>query len=228
MDNNENKRFEDYSDPRVTNLNGQPYHSASENDGKPFSERGYESAANQGYGGANYNYGSGYEGQSGYADQNGYAGQNRYAGQNGYTDYNGYAQRGNVPLDKKGRPLQNRYGLKLTLSIIEIVFGILLAFCGGGMGMLPLVLAVLACVYTCRQNRDFQIGDWDGFLKKSKIATIFLWISFGIDIALIVFIIVLLVCFLTVGSGYLKSIVNNINLPSDLNPGSSYEYAIVE
>ena len=34
MDNNENKRFEDYSDPRVTNLNGQPYHSASENDGK--------------------------------------------------------------------------------------------------------------------------------------------------------------------------------------------------
>ena len=45
MDNNENKRFEDYSDPRVTNLNGQPYHSASENDGKPFSERGYESAA---------------------------------------------------------------------------------------------------------------------------------------------------------------------------------------
>lgn len=226
MDNNENKRFEDYSDPRVTNLNGQPYHSASENDGKPFSERGYESAANQGYGGANYNYGSGYEGQSGYADQNGYAGQNRYAGQNGYTDYNGYAQRGNVPLDKKGRPLQNRYGLKLTLSIIEIVFGILLAFCGGGMGMLPLVLAVLACVYTCRQNRDFQIGDWDGFLKKSKIATIFLWISFGIDIALIVFIIVLLVCFLTVGSGYLKSIVNNINLPSDLNPGSSYEYEI--
>ena len=59
MDNNENKRFEDYSDPRVTNLNGQPYHSASENDGKPFSERGYESAANQGYGGANYNYGRG-------------------------------------------------------------------------------------------------------------------------------------------------------------------------
>ena len=117
MDNNENKRFEDYSDPRVTNLNGQPYHSASENDGKPFSERGYESAANQGYGGANYNYGSGYEGQSGYADQNGYAGQNRYAGQNGYTDYNGYAPRGNVPLDKKGRPLQNRYGLKLTLSL---------------------------------------------------------------------------------------------------------------
>ena len=92
--------------------------------------------------------------------------------------------------------------------------------------MLPLVLAVLACVYTCRQNRDFQIGDWDGFLKKSKIATIFLWISFGIDIALIVFIIVLLVCLLTVRSGYLKSIVNNINLPSDLNPGSSYEYEI--
>lgn len=115
MDNNENKRFEAYSDPRVTNLNGQPYHSASENDGKPFSERGYESAANQGYGGANYNYGSGYEGQSGYADQNGYAGQNRYAGQNGYTDYNGYAQRGNVPLDKKGRPLQNRYGLKTDI-----------------------------------------------------------------------------------------------------------------
>ena len=27
-------------------------------------------------------------------------------------------------------------------------------------------------------------------------------------------------------SGYLKSIVNNINLPSDLNPGSSYEYEI--
>lgn len=131
MDNNENKRFEDYSDPRVTNLNGQPYHSASENEGKPFSERGYESAANQGYGGANYNYGSGYEGQS-YAGQNGYGDQNRYAGQNGYADYNGYAQRGNVPLDKKGRPLQNRYGLKLTLAIIEIVFGILLAVIGGG------------------------------------------------------------------------------------------------
>ena len=81
-------------------------------------------------------------------------------------------------------------------------------------------------VYTCRQNRDYQIGDWDGFLKKSKIATIFLWISFGIDIALIIFIIVLLVCFLVAGSGHLKSIVNSINLPSDLNPDSSYEYEI--
>ena len=36
--------------------------------------------------------------------------------QNGQQTYSSYNPYGNVPLDKKGQPLKNRFGMKLTIQ----------------------------------------------------------------------------------------------------------------
>lgn len=85
-------------------------------------------------------------------------------------------------MDNYERLPKNRFALKLTLSIIAIVIGVPYMFGLLAIGIPIMTLAVLACVYTCLQNRDFQDGYWEGFQKNCKMATIFLWISYIVEI----------------------------------------------
>lgn len=71
-----------------------------------------------------------------------------------------------VPLDKKGRPLKNRFGMKMVFSVIELFFATL--------------WGVLGLIFTCMANNAYQKRDWDGFKSKSRLASIMLWVGFAV------------------------------------------------
>lgn len=111
--------------------------------------------------------------------------------QNG--QYNSYAagvntpyQNGNVPLDKKGQPLKNCFGMKLTFSILEMVLGI---------NLISLICGIVACVFTCKANSSYKEGKWEEFKSHGKVANIFLWIGFGVCAVVYVGLIILLAVF---------------------------------
>lgn len=195
MDNNENRQFQDYSDPGMTNLNGQLYQNGQPyQNGDPYQNMGNYSQNN--YGGDNYNYG-----------------------------YNSYSRNSyNVPLDYKGRPLKNRFGMKLTFSIIEMVIA-LLGMIGGSVyfGVIPLVLSILACVFVCLQNRDFHNADWESFQSKSKTASVFLWITFGIYMIWLVLVIILVILVLVIGVSTFTSVLDDLGM-KNMEPDYKYEY----
>lgn len=204
MDNNGNRRFEDYSDPAVTNLNGQPYQSSMENSQYQYGDENY----NYGYGNYNYNNGNYNYGNENYNF--------------GYNPYNQDMRR--IPLDSKGCPLRNRFGMKLTFAIIEIVFSVIGVITGSYiLGLIPLVLSILACIFVCLQNRDFHNGDWEGFMSKSKGATVLLWIAFGFIMVWLILVIVVIVLFFAVGATTFSSLFDELGL-KDMEPDYKYEY----
>lgn len=71
-----------------------------------------------------------------------------------------------VPLDRKGRPLKNRFGMKMVFSVIELFFATL--------------WGVLGLIFTCMANNAYQKRDWDGFKSKSRLASIMLWVGFAV------------------------------------------------
>ena len=158
------------------------YSSGSSMEGKYGSSGGMESSY-----GSNDGYTSDYSGNSmessnggsdGYKDYNApeedYASYgNPFGESNSIPDTNAvpntntipnYNNANTVPLDRKGRPLKNRFGMKMVFSVIELFFATL--------------WGVLGLIFTCMANNAYQKRDWDGFKSKSRLASIMLWVGF--------------------------------------------------
>lgn len=112
------------------------------------------------------------------------SGQQNYGNpyQSGQQTYGGYNPYGNVPLDKKGQPLKNRFGMKLTFSILEMISG----------NLISLICGIIACVFTCKANTSYKEGKWEEFKSNAKISNIFLWIGLGVCLAFYVIVIILI------------------------------------
>lgn len=94
--------------------------------------------------------------------------QNGY--QNNYQDnYQQYANYGNAMVDDQGRPLKNRFALKLVLSIIMI-----LCCCVSPYGM---IFAIVGLVFTCMANSAYNAGNPYDFRANARVSTIMLWIA---------------------------------------------------
>ncbi len=148
-----------------------------------------------------------YSGQ--YHERNGYtSGEGTNTGGStpgGYSyGYNGnYGNNGNYgynvqpPRDKKGRLIHNRFGMKLTFAIIEMVFSLALVWQGGWcVGVAPLVLSVIATVFVCQQNTEYKAQNWGMFVSRNKASNVLLWISFGILMAYVLLVIILAILIL--------------------------------
>lgn len=129
-------------------------------------------------------------------------------GQQTYGGYNPYGN-GNVPLDKKGQPLKNRFGMKLTFSILEMISG----------NLISLICGIIACVFTCKANTSYKEGKWEEFKSNAKISNIFLWIGLGVCLAFYVIVIILIAA---VGLSVLP-FVGSGNSGSSVGSGS-YDY----
>ena len=160
-ENNQNPYYQDYGAP--SQGSGQQDYSNPYQSGQPDYSNPYQSGQQD--------YGSQYQsGQQNYGNpyQN---------GQQTYGGYNPYGN-GNVPLDKKGQPLKNRFGMKLTFSILEMISG----------NLISLICGIIACVFTCKANTSYKEGKWEEFKSNAKISNIFLWI--GLGVCLVVYVIV--------------------------------------
>lgn len=161
--------FENNNDGGETNQN--PYY---QDYGAPSQGSGQQNYGNP-YQNGQQDYGSQYQsGQQNYG--------NPYqSGQQTYGGYNPYGN-GNVPLDKKGQPLKNRFGMKLTFSILEMISG----------NLISLICGIIACVFTCKANTSYKEGKWEEFKSNAKISNIFLWIGLGVCLAFYVIVIILI------------------------------------
>ena len=171
---NQNPYYQDYGAP--SQGSGQ-----QENNTDPYQNAGNQDYSNP-YQSGQQDYSNPY--QSGQQDySNPYqSGQQNYgnpyqSGQQTYGGYNPYGN-GNVPLDKKGQPLKNRFGMKLTFSILEMISG----------NLISLICGIIACVFTCKANTAYKEGKWEEFKSNAKISNIFLWI--GLGVCLVVYVIV--------------------------------------
>ena len=186
--------FENNNDGGETNQN--PYY---QDYGAPSQGSGQQDYSNP-YQSGQQDYGSQYQsGQQNYG--------NPY--QNGQQMYGGYNPYGNVPLDKKGQPLKNRFGMKLTFSILEMISG----------NLISLICGIIACVFTCKANTSYKEGKWEEFKSNAKISNIFLWIGLGVCLAFYVIVIILIAA---VGLSVLP-FVGSGNSGSSVGSGS-YDY----
>lgn len=188
--------FENNNDGGETNQN--PYY---QDYGAPSQGSGQQDYSNP-YQNGQQDYGSQYQsGQQNYG--------NPYqSGQQTYGGYNPYGN-GNVPLDKKGQPLKNRFGMKLTFSILEMISG----------NLISLICGIIACVFTCKANTSYKEGKWEEFKSNAKISNIFLWIGLGVCLAFYVIVIILIAA---VGLSVLP-FVGSGNSGSSVGSGS-YDY----
>ena len=186
--------FENNNDGGENNQN--PYY---QDYGAPSQGSGQQDYSNP-YQSGQQDYGSQYQsGQQNYG--------NPY--QNGQQTYGGYNPYGNVPLDKKGQPLKNRFGMKLTFSILEMISG----------NLISLICGIIACVFTCKANTSYKEGKWEEFKSNAKISNIFLWIGLGVCLAFYVIVIILIAA---VGLSVLP-FVGSGNSGSSVGSGS-YDY----
>lgn len=188
--------FENDNDGGETNQN--PYY---QDYGAPSQGSGQQDYSNP-YQNGQQDYGSQYQsGQQNYG--------NPYqSGQQTYGGYNPYGN-GNVPLDKKGQPLKNRFGMKLTFSILEMISG----------NLISLICGIIACVFTCKANTSYKEGKWEEFKSNARISNIFLWIGLGVCLAFYVIVIILIAA---VGLSVLP-FVGSGNSGSSVGSGS-YDY----
>lgn len=112
------------------------------------------------------------------------SGQQNYGNpyQSGQQTYGGYNPYGNVPLDKKGQPLKNRFGMKLTFSILEMISG----------NLISLICGIIACVFTCKANTAYKEGKWEEFKSHAKVSNIVLWVGLGVCIVVYVIVFALI------------------------------------
>lgn len=168
-------------------------------------------------------------------DQNPYGGgadQNPYGGGPGQNPYGGYSygngsyngNQGGVPLDKYGRPFKNNFGMKLAFSIIEMVVGVGLtcarSWC---FGMIPLGLAIIACVMVCMQNKHYREGNWSSFLSAKRASNALMWVAFGFYIVFLVLVIVVVVIALVAGVSLLEELGPDLSLDSLQDIQNAYE-----
>ena len=102
-----------------------------------------------------------------------------------------YANLGGVMVDEQGNPLKNRFALKLTLSIIMILF------CCCSMSPVVMIFGVIALIFTCLANSSYKAGNPVQFRSRAKVSTILLWVGGGI-MALIMIIYVALFAYFNV------------------------------
>lgn len=161
--------FENNNDGGETNQN--PYY---QDYGAPSQGSGQQDYSNP-YQSGQQDYGSQYQsGQQNYG--------NPYqSGQQMYGGYNPYGN-GNVPLDKKGQPLKNRFGMKLTFSILEMISG----------NLISLICGIIACVFTCKANTAYKEGKWEEFKSHAKVSNIVLWVGLGVCIVVYVIVFALI------------------------------------
>ena len=191
---NQNPYYQDYGAP--SQGSGQ-----QENNTDPYQNAGNQDYSNP-YQSGQQDYSNPYQsGQQNYG--------NPYRnGQQTYGGYNPYGN-GNVPLDKKGQPLKNRFGMKLTFSILEMISG----------NLISLICGIIACVFTCKANTSYKEGKWEEFKSNAKISNIFLWIGLGVCLAFYVIVIILIAA---VGLSVLP-FVGSGNSGSSVGSGS-YDY----
>lgn len=159
--------FENNNDGGETNQN--PYY---QDYGAPSQGSGQQDYSNP-YQSGQQDYGSQYQsGQQNYG--------NPY--QSGQQTYGGYNPYGNVPLDKKGQPLKNRFGMKLTFSILEMISG----------NLISLICGIIACVFTCKANTAYKEGKWEEFKSHAKVSNIVLWVGLGVCIVVYVIVFALI------------------------------------
>lgn len=202
-ENNQNPYYQDYGAP--SQGSGQ-----QENNTDPYQNAGNQDYSNP-YQSGQQDYSNPYQsGQQDYGSQY-QSGQQNYGNpyQNGQQTYGGYNPYGNVPLDKKGQPLKNRFGMKLTFSILEMISG----------NLISLICGIIACVFTCKANTSYKEGKWEEFKSNAKISNIFLWIGLGVCLAFYVIVIILIAA---VGLSVLP-FVGSGNSGSSVGSGS-YDY----
>lgn len=168
---------------------------------------GQNGDANQNsYGQQNYYSQNGNTNQNGYGQQNYYSqngntnqnsyGQQNYYNQNGSTNQNPYGQMnqqyggqnyygqgyGSAPLDSNGNPMKNRFGMKLTFSILEII----------SCNLISLICGIIACVYTTKANTSYKEARWEDFKSQAKTSAVCLWIGLvGVILEVIVSIVLI-------------------------------------
>lgn len=202
---NQNPYYQDYGAPSQGSgqqeNNTDPYQNAGNQDYSNPYQSGQPDYSNP-YQNGQQDYGSQYQsGQQNYG--------NPYqSGQQTYGGYNPYGN-GNVPLDKKGQPLKNRFGMKLTFSILEMISG----------NLISLICGIIACVFTCKANTAYKEGKWEEFKSNAKISNICLWIGLGVCLAFYVIVIILIAA---VGLSVLP-FVGSGNSGSSVGSGS-YDY----
>lgn len=200
---NQNPYYQDYGAP--SQGSGQ-----QENNTDPYQNAGNQDYSNP-YQSGQPDYSNPYQnGQQDYGSQY-QSGQQNYGNpyQSGQQTYGGYNPYGNVPLDKKGQPLKNRFGMKLTFSILEMISG----------NLISLICGIIACVFTCKANTSYKEGKWEEFKSNAKISNIFLWIGLGVCLAFYVIVIILIAA---VGLSVLP-FVGSGNSGSSVGSGS-YDY----
>lgn len=132
---------------------------------------------NQTYGQADGQYGNQAYGQYGnqaYGEPNGQYGNQAYGQPNqqfGYNQNMGYGM-GMPSLGDNGQPLENRFAMKLTFSILEI-----LCCCAGN--LVTMIMGIIGCVFTAKANTSFKEGRWEEFKSEAKTSAICLWIGLG-------------------------------------------------
>lgn len=164
-ENNQNPYYQDYGAP--SQGSGQ-----QENNTDPYQNAGNQDYSNP-YQSGQPDYSNPY--QSGQQDYG-----NPY--QNGQQMYGGYNPYGNVPLDKKGQPLKNRFGMKLTFSILEMISG----------NLISLICGIIACVFTCKANTAYKEGKWEEFKSHATVSNIVLWVGLGVCIVVYVIVFALI------------------------------------
>ncbi len=158
---------QDYQQQNVSQSYNQQDNSQQQN----YNQQSYQQ---QSYQQQNYNQQQSY--QQNYNQQQSYQQQN-YNQQQSYQQ--NYAT-GGVPLDEKGQPLKNNFGLKLFFSILEMLT---CCMCNP----VTLVLGIFGCVYAVKANNAYQEGKWDEFKGHAKTSSICLWVGLAVIAVYMVF-----------------------------------------
>ncbi len=159
-----------YTNTETQNSQTNSYNTYSQYNDQQYNSQQYNDQQynSQQYNGQQYN-GQQYNGQQYNGQQ--YNGQQYNSYNNGqYTNqYNTYGNIGGVPVDEKGQPLKNRFGMKLTFSILEII----------SCNLISLIMGILGCVFTSKANSAYKEGRWEEFKSSAKTATVVLWVGLG-------------------------------------------------
>lgn len=81
-------------------------------------------------------------------------------------------------VDESGKPLKNRFGMKLAFAVLEILS---LFFCN----IITMVLGIVALVLICAANNNYKKGEIKEFKSNAKISAILLWIGLALDVVVI-------------------------------------------
>ena len=168
-----------YTQPNGNQSGGEPY--GSPNYGQGYGQPNQQNGSQYGQSGQQYGdpysqsgqqYGSPYN-QSGQQYESPY-GQQQY----GYSSYGQQYQQGMgygmgmAPFDPNGKPIPNRFGMKLTFSIFEML----------SCNIFTMVCGIIGCIFTVKANTAYRERQWEDFKNHAKASAIALWIGFGLFI----------------------------------------------